>query len=211
MSQDYALAHLLGGVMLLTAFAMLSQRRLATMIGLYRVEAVTLAAVAFWQGFMQVDMGLLFTGVVTLAVKAVILPRSLRRIVQRFGLTRVVDTAMPVGVAMMIGVALVGMAVLVVLPVTLDTLSVTREDMAMSLAVVLLGLLVMTTRRQALARVIGFLVMENGLMLAACGLPGMPFVAELAVALLVLVAALVAGVVVCLDLGGIEPTEQRGR
>jgi hydrogenase-4 component E len=57
------------------------------------------------------------------------------------------------------------------------------------------------------------------LVLAAIGMPDMPFVAELSVALLVLVAFLLVGVFVfrirehfdSLDLSGIEDIERRGR
>ncbi len=77
----------------------------------------------------------------------------------------------------------------------------------------------MTMRRNAVAQVIGFLSTENGLVLAATGMPGMPFVAEFSVALLVLLAFLVAGLFLfrlrehfdTLDLAGIEDIERRGR
>jgi len=219
MSFAYPLAHLLGGVMLLCAFSLLSQRRLAAMISIYQAEAIVLTMAAFWQGFAQHAMELYFTGVITLVIKAIIAPMALRRIVQRFNLIRAVETAMPVGLSMMLGVSLIGVAVLVVLPTTMNSVTLTREDLAISLSVVLLGLLVMTTRRNALSQVIGFLSTENGLVLAAIGMPGMPFVAELSVALLVLVAFLVVGVFVfrvrehfdTLDLTGIEEIERRGR
>jgi hydrogenase-4 component E len=154
-----------------------------------------------------------------LVIKAVVLPIALRRIVRAFNITRAVETAMPVGVSMILGVALIGVAVWVVLPLTMQAVTLTREDLAISLSVVLLGLLVMTTRRNAISQIIGFLSTENGLVLAAIGMPGMPFVAELSVALLVLMAFLVVGVFVfrlrehfeSLDLSGIEAIERRGR
>ena len=215
----YPLAHLLGGVMLLCAFSLLSQRRLAAMISIYQIEAIVLTLAAFWQGFAQNATELYLTGIITLVIKAIIAPIALRQIVQRFNLIRAVETAMPVGLSMMLGVSLIGVAVLVVLPTTMNSVTLTREDLAISLSVVLLGLLVMTTRRNALSQVIGFLSTENGLVLAAIGMPGMPFVAELSVALLVLVAFLVVGVFVfrvrehfdTLDLTGIEEIERRGR
>jgi hydrogenase-4 component E len=219
MSLAYPLAHLLGAVMLLCAFAMLSQRRLNAMITLYQLEAFTLTAAAFWQGFAQREADLYLTGAITLIIKAGVAPIALRRIVHHFNLIRAVETAMPVGLSMILGVGLIGVAVLVVLPITVNSVTLTREDLAISLSVVLLGLLVMTTRRTALSQVIGFLSTENGLVLAAIGMPGMPFVAELSVALLVLVAFLVVGVFVfrirehfdSLDLSGIEDIERRGR
>jgi len=215
----YPLAHALGGVMLLCAFSLLSQRRLAAMISIYQIEAIVLTLAAFWQGFAQHATELYLTGVITLVIKAVIAPIALRRIVQRFAMIRAVETAMPVGLSMILGVGLIGVAVLVVLPTTMNSVTLTREDLAISLSIVLLGLLVMTTRRNALSQVIGFLSTENGLVLAAIGMPGMPFVAELSVALLVLVAFLVVGVFVfrvrehfdTLDLTGIEEIERRGR
>lgn len=215
----YQLAHLLGGIILICAFALLSQRRLAAMITLYQAEAITLTAAAFWQGYAQHEASLYLTGLITLVIKAIILPIALRRIVQNFKITRAVETAMPVGLSMIIGLALIGIAVWVVLPTTMHAVTLTREDLAISLSVVLLGLLVMTTRRNALSQIIGFLSTENGLVLAAIGMPGMPFVAELSVALLVLMAFLVVGVFLFrirehfdnLDISGIESIEKRGR
>jgi hydrogenase-4 component E len=215
----YPLAHALGGLMLLCAFSLLSQRRLAAMISIYQIEAIVLTLAAVWQGFAQHATELYLTGVITLVIKAIIAPIALRRIVQRFAMIRAVETAMPVGLSMILGVGLIGVAVLVVLPTTMNSVTLTREDLAISLSIVLLGLLVMTTRRNALSQVIGFLSTENGLVLAAIGMPGMPFVAELSVALLVLVAFLVVGVFVfrvrehfdTLDLTGIEEIERRGR
>jgi len=219
MTQDYAFAHFLGGLILLCAFGLLSQRRLAAMISLYQAEALILSAAAFWQGFIQHSPDLLLTGLITVSIKAIGLPIALRRITHRLNLIRAVEITMPVGVSMILGVALIGIAVLVVLPVTSHAVILTREDLALALSVVLLGLLVMTARRNALAQVIGFLSTENGLVLAAIGMPGMPFVAELSVALLVLMAFLVLGVFVfrvrehfdTLDLTGIEEIERRGR
>ncbi len=214
-----SLAHFLAGVLLLCAFALLSQRRLAAMITLVQAEALVLSAAAFWQGLVQGSDGLFLTGIITLCIKGFLLPIALRRITRQFNLIRAVETVMPVGLSMIIGVGLIGIAVMVVLPGSAGTVTLTHEDLAIALSVVLLGLLVMTTRRNALSQVIGFLSTENGLVLAAIGMPGMPFVVELSVALLVLLALLVVGVFVfqlrehfeTLDLSGIEAIERRGR
>jgi len=219
MNLTFSLAHLMGGIILVLGFSLLSQRRLAAMITIYQLQAFVLSAAAFWQGFAQHEVNLYLTGLITLGIKAVLLPIGLRQIVLRFNMIRAVETAMPVVLSMILGVGLIGVAVLVVLPSTLSAVSLTREDLAIALSVVLLGLLVMTTRRNALAQIIGFLSTENGLVLAAIGMPGMPFVAEFSVALLVLLAFLVVGVFLfrirehfdTLDLSGLEEIERRGR
>ncbi len=219
MSLTFSLAHLMGGIILVFGFSLLSQRRLAAMITIYQIQAFVLSAAAFWQGYAQHEVNLYLTGLITLLIKAIALPIGLRMIVAKFNMIRAVGTAMPVLLSTIIGVGLIGVAVLVVLPSTLSAVSLTREDLAIALSVVLLGLLVMTTRRNALAQIIGFLSTENGLVLAAIGMPGMPFVAEFSVALLVLLAFLVVGVFLfrirehfdTLDLTGLEEIERRGR
>ena len=60
----------MGGIILLCAFSLLSQRRLTAMITLYQTEALTLSAAAFWQGYAQSEADLYLTGLITLALKA---------------------------------------------------------------------------------------------------------------------------------------------
>jgi hypothetical protein len=69
----------------------------------------------------------------------------------------------------------------VMLRVTADADPLAREDLAFALSVVLLGLLMMVTRRNAVSQVIGFMSLENGLVLAATGAKGMPLVVEISV------------------------------
>jgi hydrogenase-4 component E len=57
-------------------------------------------------------------------------------------------------------------------------------------------MLMMITRRNAISQVIGLMSLENGLILAAVGVAGMPLVVELSTAALVLVVFIVAGVFV---------------
>ena len=67
-------------------------------------------------------------------------------------------------------------------------------DTCSRLSVVLLGLLVMVTRRNAVSQVVGFMSLENGLVLAATGAKGMPLVVEISVAFSILIAFIVIGI-----------------
>ncbi len=82
----------------------------------------------------------------------------------------------------------------VMLRVTADADALAREDLAFALSVLLLGLLMMVARHNAISQIIGFMSLENGLILAATGAKGMPLVVEISVAFSVLVAFLVIGV-----------------
>ena len=190
----YDLAHLLGVVVLLLSFALLSQRRIPALINTYAAQAWVLAAAAAWQGYIQHAPHLFITAAVALIAKGIVIPLALHAIVARLRIARGIETGLGIFQTMALGVMLVALAILVVLPTTIQSQALTREDLATALSVVLLGLLMMISRKTALTQVIGFMSLENGLILAAVGVEGMPLVVELSVAVLVLVAFVVFGV-----------------
>ena len=189
----YDVAHLLGGATLLLSFALLSQRRISATIHTYALQAAVLALAACWQGYVQNASHLYVTGIITFTAKGVIIPVALHRLVRRLKLAGDVDPALGIFPSMALGVAMVALSIMVVLPTTVQSQALTREDLALALSVVLLGLLMMITRKSALTQVIGFMSLENGLILAAVSVDGMPLVVELSVAVLVLVAFVVFG------------------
>ena len=67
---------------------------------------------------------------------------ALHRIIVKLNIARTIDTALGVGPTMIAGVSLVTLSILLVLPVTSDVTALTREDLALALSVVLLGLLI---------------------------------------------------------------------
>ena len=185
---SHDVAHLLGGAMLVLSFVLLYQRRLTAMIHVYALQSLVLAAAAAWQGLAQGATPLYLVALIALAAKGVAIPIALRRILDRANIRREIETALGIFPSIILGLALVALAILVVPPGGL------RESLAFALSVVLLGMLTMIARRNALAQVIGFLSLENGLILAAVGIEGMPLVAELSIAVLVLLACVVCGV-----------------
>ncbi|HUY68464.1 MAG TPA: hydrogenase-4 component E, partial [Alphaproteobacteria bacterium] len=126
--------------------------------------------------------------------KAIVIPVVLRRIVVHFKIHRTIETVLGGGVTLMIGIALVALAILLMFPITAGAGILARESLAVALAVVLLGFLIMITRRNAISQVVGFMSIENGLILAAVGVKGMPLVVELLIAFSVLVAFVIFGV-----------------
>ena len=134
------------------------------------------------------------TAVIALVLKAIIIPVALRRVVVRLGIHRTIETVVGIGPTMLAGMGLVALSMVVMLKATADADPLAREDLAFALSVVLLGLLMMVTRRNAVSQVVGFMSLENGLILAATGAKGMPLVVEISVAFSVLVAFIVIGV-----------------
>ena len=190
----FDIAHLLAGGMVVVSFLLLYQDRLYALLNVYALHSLVLALAVAWQAHIQEAHHLYVTASIALIFKAIIIPTALHRIVQQLGIHRTLDMVGGVGRDMLAGAALVALAILVILPVTAGAEALAREDLAFALAVVLLGLLLMVTRRNAVSQVVGFMALENGLLLAAAGARGMPLVVEISVAFSVLVALIVIGV-----------------
>ena len=191
---EFDIAHLLAGGLVLTSLLLLYQDRMFALLRFFAGHAVVLSLAVAWQAYIQGQPALYITALIALAFKGVVIPWALYRIVLKLGIHRQLDTVVGVGLTMLSGIGLVGLSLVVILPLTSAADPYAREDLAFALSVVLLGLLMMITRRNAVGQVVGFMSIENGLILAATGAKGMPLVVEISVAFSVLIAFIVIGV-----------------
>jgi hydrogenase-4 component E len=190
----FDIAHLLAGGLVLVSFMMLYQDRLYALLNIFALHTLVLAASVAWQAWIQGAPHLFVTAGIAFVFKGIVIPMALHRMIQRLGMHREIETVIGVGPTMLAGMGLVALSVAVMLQVTEGADPLAREDLAFALAVVLLGLLMMVTRRNAVSQVVGFMSLENGLVLAAAGAKGMPLVVEISVAFSILIAFIVIGI-----------------
>jgi hydrogenase-4 component E len=193
-SLTFDIAHMLAGSLVLVSFLQLYQDRLYALLNTFALHALVLALSVAWQAYAQNAPHLFVTAAIALIFKAIVIPISLHRIIARLGIHREIEKVVGVGPAMLLGMGLVALAMVVMLRVTSEADPLAREDLAFALSVVLLGLLMMVTRRNAVSQVVGFMSLENGLVLAATGAKGMPLVVEISVAFSILIAFIVIGI-----------------
>jgi hydrogenase-4 component E len=192
----FDVAHLLAGSMLVLSFLLLYQDRITAVLNVFALQAIALALSVAWQAFIQDALHLLVTAAIALILKGVVIPTALHRIVRRLGIHREIEQVIGAGPTMLAGLGLVALSILLVLPVGGNISVLVREDLAFALAVILIGMLMMITRRNAVTQIVGFMSLENGLVLAATGAKGMPLVVEISVAFSVLIAFVVFGIFV---------------
>jgi hydrogenase-4 component E len=190
----YDVAHLLAGGMVLVSFMLLYQGRMHGLLNVFALHALVLALSVAWEALIQDAPHLFITAAIALIVKAIIIPLALHRIVRRLNIHRSVETVVGIGPTMLAGMGLVALSTALMLRVTAEADALARQDLAFALSVVLLGLLMMVSRRNAVSQVVGLMSIENGLILAATGAKGMPLVVEISVAFSVLVAFIVIGI-----------------
>ncbi len=187
--------NLLAALMLLIAFGMLAQRRLLRLIQLFALQGAVLTLNTAVVAATLPQGHLWYSVVLNLVLKVFVLPMILIRLVNRLDLRRDAESVGNLPLIMLVAVVLVILSFNVALPISELAGTITRGTLGIAMASVLIAFLMMITRRKAVAQVVGFLAMENGLFFAATSATyGMPMVVELGIALDVLVGTFIFGV-----------------
>ena len=189
------IVNLLAAFLLLIAFAMLSQRRVLTLIKLLAWQGAALAASTAIVAWSTGQTHLYYSALLTLMLKVILIPWVLHRLIDRLFIRWDIETLINIPTTMLIGIGLVIFAFALATPISQMASTLTRSTLGIALASVLLSFLMMIVRQKAVPQVIGFLAMENGLFFAATSATyGMPLVVELGVALDVLVGTFIFGI-----------------
>jgi len=189
------LINLFAALLLLLAFAMLTQRRILSLIRLFAAQGFVLALSTLVVGYATDQPELYVSAGVTFGLKVVALPWFLHWLIRKLNVQWDIEAMINIPVQMLIGIALVIFAFNLAAPISAIAGTITKSTLGIATATILLSFLMMITRRKAVSQVIGFLAMENGLFFAATSATyGMPMVVELGILFDVLVGSLVFGV-----------------
>lgn len=187
--------NVLAAFLLLIAFAMLSQRRVLTLIKLLAWQGAALAISTAIVAWSTGQTHLYYSALITVLLKVILIPWVLHRLIDRLFVRWDIETLINIPTTMLIGIGLVIFAFALAAPISQMATTLTRSTLGIALASVLLSFLMMIVRQKAVPQVIGFLAMENGLFFAATSATyGMPLVVELGVALDVLVGTFIFGI-----------------
>jgi len=179
----------------LTSFLMLGQGRLLRLIFVFALQGLLLTLTTALVAYSLNNPHLYISAVLTLVLKVIFIPWMLRRQVLQMNMHRDIEALHNKTVVMLGGASLMVFSYYVLHPIVQTTSPVMLNALAVSLSVVLLGMLLMISHRQAVAHVVGFMSIENGLFFAAIvATKGMPMVVELGIAFDVLVAAVLFGI-----------------
>jgi hydrogenase-4 component E len=189
--------HLFAALLLLLSFAMLSQRRVMGLIWLFAWQGALLAGSSVLVAWSTGQPELYGSALLALLLKVLVLPWVLLRLTRRLHAQWDIEPLLNIPGMQLIGMALVLFAFALAQPLQSLAHGATRGLLGIAMAVVFLALLMMISRRNAIAQVLGFLSLENGLLFAATAATrGMPMVVELGIGLDLLVGVFILGVFV---------------
>lgn len=131
----------------------------------------------------------------TIVIKAVALPWLMLRVIARVGIRREIEPVIPISLTLAIAAAIILLSFY--LSASLGTVrqAITGNALPVGIALMLLGVLVMVSRRKAVTQMVGLFASENGIFFTAMAVSqGMPLIIEIGVILDVILGALVMGI-----------------
>jgi len=187
--------NLYAAILLIVSFAMISQRRILSLVHLYTAQGVTLVLATLTVAGLTRQPDLYVSAALTAVLKVIVIPLGLHRIIDRMNVRWDVEPLLNIPMTMLVGIVLVVFSFNLAMPISQLSSSIARGTLGIALACVLLSFMMMIVRAKAIPQVIGFLAMENGLFFAATAATnGMPMIVELGIALDVLVGVLILSV-----------------
>ncbi|HWK84715.1 MAG TPA: formate hydrogenlyase [Caldimonas sp.] len=186
---------LFAALALFTSFMMLAQGRMMPLIFTFAWQGLLLAVVSVLVAIVSKHPHLYVSAALTFTLKVVVIPWLLYRLSVRLGMHYDAEVIEHPTLLLLGGVALVIFSYYVAKSIVHLSGLATRNTIAVSIAIELLGMLLMSVRKSAVAQVIGFMSMESGIFFAAVvSTYGMPLIVELGVAFDILVASILFGV-----------------
>jgi hydrogenase-4 component E len=177
---------------LLCGLILLWRRGVAAYITAFTWQSVVLAALTAAVGYFGDDPQLYAVAALLLAIKAVAIPRLLRRVAQRFTVGREPAPYVNTGTSLVVSGLLVLLAHAAARPLEAIAEVPTRAGMPMAMGLLFISLFIIVSRKMAITQVIGFLMLENAIaLLAVLATYGVPLIVELGVFLDALMGFLV--------------------
>lgn len=180
---------------LATSFLIILARSLNSAIKVITGQAVLLAAVTLTLAMISGVEEIYIAALLTVIVKAGVIPYILAKVVSRIGICREVKSYVNIKMSFVICAGLVVVAYFATGKIITADSGVAGAALPAAISMILIGLFVMITRKLAVMQIIGLIIMENGLFLAGVGTTnGMPLVVELGIFLDILVGVLITGI-----------------
>jgi len=193
-----AIAGTVSAALLLVQLALLRSLVLAELITLYAVQSLFVALISLAVGISEHEWDLIALAALTFVAKVIVLPMVMRRLSRDISTRVEIPERINVTLSLILAAAIMGVAILTAGALPLKTGEyLPQADLATTLAIVFVGFLVAILRPNALAQVIAFLTIENGLYFGTVTLaPGLPFVVGILLLIDVLIAVVVFAVLV---------------
>lgn len=182
---------------MLVNLSLLGSSRLAACVRLSAAQGMALGMMPLLAAEQGIGVRLVGFAIVFFVLKGIVFPRLLIRAIRSADVRHEVEPIVGYAASVVLGIVILAVSFWMAARFTLPRPAASPFVLPVALATILIGLLLIVSRRKALMQVVGYLVLENGIFIFGVALAQeQPLLVEMGVLLDVFVAVFVMGIMI---------------
>ena len=188
---------LVGAFVLVLAILQITSDRLYFSVRIYAFQSIFVALSILSIGIYSSSIDLYVSSVLTLVIKSFVIPLALFKTIKEMKIQREIKAYINITNSLLIISALIITSFIMTRYIDLGGEVISKQIFPISLSIMFIGAFIMVSRKKPITQLIGFLTLENGVMLVATSVTyGMPLVVEIGIFFDVIVGATMASLII---------------
>ena len=188
---------LVGAFVLVLAILQITSDRLYFSVRIYAFQSIFVALSILSIGIYSSSFDLYVSSVLTLVIKSFVIPLALFKTIKEMKIQREIKAYINITNSLLIISALIIISFIMTRYIDLGGEVISKQIFPISLSIMFIGAFIMVSRKKPITQLIGFLTLENGVMLVATSVTyGMPLVVEIGIFFDVIVGATMASLII---------------
>jgi len=188
---------LVGAFVLVLAILQITSDRLYFSVRIYAFQSIFVALSILSIGIYSSSFDLYVSSILTLIVKSFVIPLALFKTIKEMKIQREIKAYINITNSLIIISALIIISFIMTRYIDLGGEVISKQIFPISLSIMFIGAFIMVSRKKPITQLIGFLTLENGVMLVATSVTyGMPLIVEIGIFFDVIVGATMASLII---------------
>lgn len=188
---------LLGSLVLMLSILQITSDRLYFSVRVYALQSIFVALSILGIAIYSGSADLYVSSFLTLTIKAFIIPYALFKTIDEMNIKREIKAYVNITNSLIIIAAIIIGIFMLTRYIHIGGTIISKEIFPISLSVIFIGAFIMISRKKPITQLVGFLTLENGIMLVATSVTyGMPLIVEIGIFFDVIVGVTMASIII---------------
>ncbi len=188
---------LVGAFVLVLTILQVTSDRLYFSVRIYAIQSIFVALSILSIGIYSGSADLYVSSFLTLVIKSFVIPLALFKTIEEMQIQREIKAYINITNSLIIISALIIISFIMTRYIDLGGAVISKKIFPISLSIIFIGAFIMVSRKKPITQLLGFLTLENGIMLVATSVTyGMPLIVEIGIFFDVIVGATMASLII---------------
>ena len=188
---------LVGTFVLVLAILQITSDRLYFSVRVYAIQSIFVSLSILSIGIYSSSFDLYVSSFLTLIIKSIVIPLALFKTIDETRIKREIKAYVNITNSLIIISVIIIFSFLLTKYIHIGGNIISKQIFPISLSIIFIGAFIMVSRKKPITQLIGFLTLENGIMLIATSVTyGMPLIVEIGIFFDLIVGATMASLII---------------